>query len=366
MINKRILKMLEGILVLITINTTKSKRQTAYNLGISVDTVSSYIMFLENEIGHCLIMNQQHHSEATPKGKYIISQFKNIFSANIGDKNINFSNLKILKSMFYLKALSEFKNKRNTMQNLSASIETINLHIDKLEEVFNTSLATSNNNGSVITPFGNLILQEFDKLLDALQCVLKKCVMNTKIRLALSSRINFSPASIWQFSLHNVVIFNNDPCLHPNDWDIAITYAKPIIKDIKILFQRKVNCGFFASSEYLQHHGKPKDLNDIKQNHFVLTSDYVPFADETYKRIINGCKNIHHLHSAHVLISDAARFGGGICIIPVTSKLENLVHLDYLQCDIESYIYLTAHKNCSSIPYYRDAVETYKRLIMQI
>ena len=49
--NKRDLQRLEGLLLLILLNKTKSKRLSASVIGISVDTLTKYINFLENDIG---------------------------------------------------------------------------------------------------------------------------------------------------------------------------------------------------------------------------------------------------------------------------------------------------------------------------
>ena len=39
---------------------------------------------------------------------------------------------------------------------------------------------------------------------------------------------------------------------------------------------------------------------------------------------------------------------------------------DYLSCNIEASLYLASHKKCASLSCYHDAIETYKRIIMDI
>ena len=368
MLNKRTLKTLEGILALIIISATKSKRQTAFELGISVDTVSSYIIFLENEVGYCLVSHKNHFSDITSKGKELIAKFKPLYSSPLGDENkkINLFELKTLRSVFYLKALEQYKNKRNTMHSLSTSIETINHHIERLEKIFQAPITISNNHGSFITPLGENILDNFNLLLETLEHNLKKGVINTKIRLAVTNRVNFSSTNISHLAFHHLVFFNDDPNLHSEDWDIVITYSKPYADDVNILFQREVPCGFFASSSYLQHFGWPENIDDIIQNHNVLDSNNLPYANTEYRNFLKRCKKIHNLGPSNVFISEAARFGVGICILPFTSKVHDLVHLDYLSCNIEASLYLASHKKCASLSCYHDAIETYKRIIMDI
>ena len=55
----------------------------------------------------------------------------------------------------------------------------------------------------------------------------------------------------------------------PDDWDIAISFSKPQSDNLIVSYKRKVNCGFFASIDYLNNYGIPDNLSDIKKNHII-------------------------------------------------------------------------------------------------
>ena len=57
--NKRDLQRLEGLLLLALLHKTKNKRLSASVVGISVDTLTKYINFLEDDIGEKLQLNHK-------------------------------------------------------------------------------------------------------------------------------------------------------------------------------------------------------------------------------------------------------------------------------------------------------------------
>ena len=76
--NKMDLQRLEGLLLLSLLHKTKNKRLSASIVGISVDTMTKYISFLENDIGTKLHLNRKNSCTFTSKGNELITKLKNL------------------------------------------------------------------------------------------------------------------------------------------------------------------------------------------------------------------------------------------------------------------------------------------------
>lgn len=361
MINKRNLKCLEGLLLLISLYKTESKRQTASIMELSVDTVNKYIASLEADVGTKLLINFRHNCVLTAKGIELVNRAMGVYTENwlINQKNFNLLNLKTLRGIFYLKAIAVHRNKRNASQMLAASVETINSYIEYLEKFLNISLMQSDNQGSYPTFSGKKILLKFDKLLEILSFIYQTGQANKeqKIRLALSYDINADIVAAKEENIsQDIMIFADDPNLHSEDWDIAITYSEPIATDLSIILQRKIPCGFFASQEYLNRFGCPKDIYDIQQNHRILDGSLRPYADRKYRSLIQNCQKICPIANSSIILPDMARYGAGICIVPMTISQNDLIYLDNLSCEAKATLYLSAHKTIKDSPKYQTAI----------
>lgn len=367
MITKRHLKRLEGLLLLIIIAKTGSKRQTAAAAGVSIDTVSKYLSFLEAEIGFKLT-KATHNCELTSKAKTIVNKIQNIYECDFlaAKNNCKLLTLKNLRSIFYLKAVTICGNKRNASQVLAASVETINGYINELEKVLKTPIITTDNRGSYPTAMGKKLLKTADKLWEVFEYIKKFRQINNdkKIRLALSREIDASILNDQDNSIkQDIMTFADDPNLHSDDWDIAITYSEPAAADLIIICQKQVPCGFFASREYLDKFGRPKDLDDILHHHRVLDGSTRPYADKKYRNLLQHCQIICPVNSVNIILTDMACHGAGICIVPITIAKENLIYLDNLPCESTATLYLSAHKDIKDLPPFQNAINKYTDLL---
>lgn len=370
MITKRQLKRLEGLLLLILINKTGSKRKAAASAGISVDTATKYLNFLKDELGFRLTV-ASHNCKLTTRARALVGKIQNIFACNLlaGKNNFNLMDLKNLRSVFYLKAVTVFGNKHNASQMLAASLETINGYIKYLEQLLGTPILKTDNRGSYLTETGKKILLKADGLLDIIEYIksFSPTCQDKKIRLALAREIDASIINNQENNLkQDIMTFADDPNLHSDDWDIAITYSQPWDTDLIIICQKQIPCGFFASKEYLDTFGRPKDLDDVKQHHRILDGSSRPYADKKYRNILQGCHIICPVTSVNIILTDMACNGAGICIVPITIAKENLIYLDNLPCESTATLYLSAHKNIKDLPVFQNAINEYSNLLAQI
>lgn len=367
--NKRDLQRLEGLLLLTLLHKTKNKRLSASIIGISVDTLSKYINHLEDDIGTKLQINHKNSCKFTSKANELVSKLKNLDIENweVGNKKINLFDLKNIRGIFYLKAISLYGNKRNTSQMLATSIETINLYIDYLQNSLQTSLLKCDTQGSYLTNDGALIIFKFDRISKFINILIKQKINDEhNIRLALEKGINISINSLNYPSIQDITIFADNPDLHFDDWDIAICFSKPQSDDLSVFYKRKISCGFFASIDYLNIFGTPCDLEDIKKNHVVLDGRTRAYADRNYCDFVDDCQNTRFIENANIALLDMVNYGVGICLAPITIPQNNLVHLKHLNCKAEATLYLITHKSFNHIPKYRQAMDHYRDVLSLI
>ena len=370
MLTKRNLKCLEGILLLILMFKKQSKRQTAAKASISIDTLSKYISFLEADLGVKLIKGF-HKCELTEKAKEIAKNLLQLYNETWLQKNedISLLNLKNLRGVFYLKAVALYGNKRNASLSLSASVETINGYIQYLEKILGLVVIKTDNHGSYPTSKGKEIIQNAEILLEALNYLqkIRFIYKDKKIRLALSREIDAAIVSVADVNMkQDIITFADDPNLHSEDWDIAITYSEPVASDLIIISQKQIPCGFFASKEYLDKFGRPKDIDDILHNHRILDGSSRPYADRKYRNMMQHCQIVCPISSVNIILTDMACNGAGICIVPITVSKDNLVYLEELPCESKATLYLSAHKNLKDIPVFQSAINKYSNLLSQM
>ena len=367
--NKKDLQRLEGLLLLTLLHKTKNKRLSASVLGISVDTLTKYITFLENDIGAKLHTNNKNSCMLTTKAYEIVSKLKNLDIENwvVNHKKINLFDLKNIRGIFYLKAISLYGNKRNASQMLATSIETINLYVDYLQNSLQVILMKCDTQGSYLTSDGFAIIIKFDRIIKFINFLIKqKYAKESSIRLALEEGIDISISLLHITSGQDITVFVDNPDLHANDWDISISFSEPHSDNLIVFYKRKINCGFFASNDYLTNFGIPKDLEDIKKNHIVLDGRTRPYADKNYCEFVDDCQNTRFIENSNIAILDMVKYGAGICIAPLTIPRNNLVYLDHLSCHAEATLYLSIHKSFNGILKYRQAISDYRDLLSLI
>lgn len=367
--NKKDLQRLEGLLLLTLLHKTKNKRLSASVVGISVDTLTKYINFLENDIGTKLQINNKNTCDFTSKANEMIVKLKNLDIENweVHSKKINLFDLKNIRGIFYLKAVSLCGNKRNASQMLATSIETINLYIGHLQNSLQTELIKCDTQGSYLTDDGTAIIFKFDRITKFINHLIKqKYAKDRTIRLALEKGINISLNENNTSSTQDVTVFTDNINLYSNDWDIAISFSKPLSDNLIVVYTKKINCGFFASANYLTNYGTPKDLEDIKQNHIVLDGRTRPYADKNYCEFVDDCKNTRFIENSNIAILDMVSYGAGICLVPLTIKKNDLVYLDHLSCQASATLYLSIHKSFNNIPRYRQAMSDYRNILNMI
>ena len=186
---------------------------------------------------------------------------------------------------------------------------------------------------------------------------------NKYIRVAFEKDIVIPASSFTIIADQDITVFSNNPNLHVNEWDIAISFSEPNSDNLIVYYTRKVKCGFFASIEYLSKFGMPKNIEDIKQNHLVIDGRNQPYADKNYCDFIDECQNTKFIENLDIAIPDTVSYGCGICLVPLTIPRNNLVYLDHISSNAEATLHLSIHKSFNCIPKYRQAMNTYRDVL---
>lgn len=288
---------------------------------------------------------------------------------------INKRDISKLEGIFYLHALAKYGSKRVVAERLGTSVDTINKYINDLESRMNTVFLTSNGRGTNITPEGERILKATETIIEALRTV--DDYATTMAQFAGPVRIGTTDAIASYIGLAEISVFlRSYPklCLdiHINDRlpdmrnlevDICIDYDPPVLPELVLVAIKKVRCGLFASKQYLEEYGVPKDIADLVANHRICDKDnhveYVP----GWKEIIDNAAHLVFKSNSVFSLRSAIANGIGVGICPLCFNSPDLVHLDHLKLDFDINIYLIAHKDTKDMPRIRLVLDFLKTLL---
>ena len=116
MLTKKVLTLIESLLILVALDRYGGKRKAASVLNISVDTLSKSIENLEADLGAVLVVNDGRGSYLTPKGKEIANEFSKIEKEFADVRSKNFLSLEgeisfgIRCSIKFLNIIDNFTN----------------------------------------------------------------------------------------------------------------------------------------------------------------------------------------------------------------------------------------------------------------
>lgn len=282
-----------------------------------------------------------------------------------------------VESLFILSSIAQNSGKRQASKEYNASVDTINKYIDNLEDQLGFKLLSSNGRGSVLTPRAEELVEKVSKI----ENILKEIYSFTPNKKDASGevRIGFSimtstiilPKDIGDFfdrypNISLTVMTTLDEDLNDSkisNVDIAVTICEPTSPDMVVVAKKKIECGFFASPEYLSRHTYPVDLADFMANHRIIgkigSDRRVPVWTEIQKSAKHLCFNTNSTYS----IIEVVRNGLGIGIMPLRYKDEGLVSLDNIKCDADVTFYLVAHQSTKDIPRIRTVLDYLKELL---
>ena len=297
-----------------------------------------------------------------------------LFATVNEEKMINKKDMSALESILFLRAIEQYAGKRKASEVLGISIDTINKYIEYLEDYFGVKLISTSGRGSNLTDTGRRVVDKSAKIKEALDEIYNIRLTNQEIKGEVNVFMALGYAS-YMVPQDLSTLFDTFPelivksvtamdvsSLDVNSTDIMITYEEINNHDVVLLTERKVHCGFFASSQYLAQKGYPVDLEDLVQNHRLITK-----PDSLLKKVIGNEK----LKKAHICfvsnntlaLINALENNTGIGIMPLSFALHGLVCLDNIICDCPITYRLYANRHTKDIPRVRTLINFYKNIM---
>ncbi len=288
---------------------------------------------------------------------------------------INKQDIFNLRNLMYLYALSKTKNKKAVSDEFGISIDTLNKYIIDLENSIKTKLVFSNARGTMINPEGQLVLEIASEIAQKLHFFdsyvhgenqyrgnVRFCTSGPLIEYVSSPRfLDFT--RLYPNIKVEANITSNASDLHALETDVSIDYFPPTDKDSVLIKEQKIKFGLFASPSYLEEHGRPKDLNDLYDNHRLCLKTGPSTKIPCVAGLVKNMKQIAYSSDSVMVFKTAPDSGLGIGFCPVTTGRRHLVLLDNLEFDYDVDVYLIAHRNTKDIPRIRVFINYIKNVL---
>ena len=199
------------------------------------------------------------------------------------DKMISKKDISLLESVLFLRAIAQCEGKRKAAEALCTSVDTINKYIENLEHDLGVKLISTSGRGSSLTNAAQRIIDKTEKIREALDEISHIRLENREIKgevrvfIALGYASYLVPQDLSAlFDLFpelkiNSVTATNISSLKLDDFDIALTFEDINQDNAVAIAEKKIHCGFFASSKYLAQKGYPVDIDDLVCNHRLVT-----------------------------------------------------------------------------------------------
>lgn len=290
------------------------------------------------------------------------------------DKMINKKDMAMLESILFLRAIDQCAGKRKASETLGTSVDTLNKYLDNLEDYFGVKLISTNGRGSDLTDTAKRIVDKTSKIKEVLDEIYNIKLNTQEIKgevrvfMALGYASYMVPQDLSELfdvfpelSINSVTAMDISAA-NVKDVDIAITYQEIDSPDITLISEKKVHCGFFASSQYLAQKGYPVDLDDIVNNHRLITKH-----DSLLQKVLGEEKfkkaNICFTSNNTLSLIHALKNNTGIGIMPLSFALHGLVCLDNIVCDCPVTYRLYANCLTKDIPRVRTLINFYREVM---
>lgn len=138
-----------------------------------------------------------------------------------------------------------------------------------------------------------------------------------------------------------------------NETDIAIVYKEPEENDAVIISKHKLHFGLFASEEYIEKYGIPKNVKDLCDNHQICTRSNFASVWPNWNNILDKAQKIAvQTNSAPVLVQ-VIKDGMGIGLLPRMGYKQDLIELTKFDLKISHPFWIVSHRKSKDLPHIR-------------
>ena len=145
----------------------------------------------------------------------------------------------------------------------------------------------------------------------------------------------------------NIKCSINMPELH--EFDMALLFHKPKTKSLNIVAKRDLYFSLFASKDYINRHGQPKNIKDLCQNHKICANLIYTQGWQKWHNIVKKAKYTTTVNNGSGVLLNLVKAGVGIALIPydVAIKEANMVQIKNILPDFKTTFYLVLKNTCT-------------------
>ena len=285
-----------------------------------------------------------------------------------------------MEGIMVLQAIKDNAGKRNAAKRLNTSVDTLNKYLMNLEAELGVPLVSSDERGCTLTDYGEKVVEVAGSIKKSLQQAYsvvdpdRKVKGEVKIAYDRNLRCNIYNKTLGDalaahpdMSIH-VDMLDYVPDLSHLSYDIYLGYEVPKGKDLVVVASKEVECGYFASFDYIQKNSFPKDLEDLAKNHRLIFKHNEWKDYETSRYLVQKAKKAVCYSNSTYVINKMVMGGAGISIMPVYFAKEKagLVYIDNIPCEPKLTMYLVSHRSVKDILKVRVALDYYIDIINSI
>ena len=146
-----------------------------------------------------------------------------------------------------------------------------------------------------------------------------------------------------------------------SEFDLGIVYHEPHFSDAFVLCQGALHFNLYASKNYLERHGIPKDLQDLKENHKIcLRTDFENLWPEWNVLFHNEKNIVIRTDSSNVLLN-LVKNDLGVSFLPSFTADDSLVQILKDEVKIEQPFWIICPHHLKDVPKVRALMEYIKQ-----
>jgi len=257
---------------------------------------------------------------------------------------------------------------------LGMSINTLRHRLTEFERQLNLILVTRHVDGVRMTPEGELVLAAAKRMetasFDFLRAKNQSAMLEGEVRVSVTEGLGtfwLAPRIVEFQQAHPQLIINLRCAMHPADvlrleTDLAVQITKPLNDSLKVVKLGRLHAIMFASQSYLQQHGVPRTIGDLKAHKLVVQLGDRIASEEDFSRVFPGLPEAGRV-AIKANVSSAQYWfiarGGGVGFLPTYAPAlgARCVPLDIENLRLAYDIYLTYHPDAGKTPRVRRLID---------
>jgi DNA-binding transcriptional LysR family regulator len=190
---------------------------------------------------------------------------------------------------------------RSAAERLGLSINVVRRRIDDFERQTGATLFTRDVHGARLTEEGAVMVSAVERMEAASFDLMRASdgvanALSGEIRVAVTEGLGtfwLAPRLVeFQQSFPNILVdlycAMRSADVSRHEADVAIHLSRPAVLDVKLVRLGRMHMNFFASPKYLETHGAPRSLEEMRRHRLVLQVADEAAAKEAFESVFPG------------------------------------------------------------------------------